>query len=955
MKKSYLSHCVAVITAASASLATVNLHAQTQVNEPSVEEVLVTGIRSSILNSISVKKEAQTIVEIVDAGDLASLPDASIADALGRLPGVTTVRNSGQAAQLNIRGMNGDFIQTTLNGREQATTSAETESSRWMSFDQYPAELITQAAVYKSPQASLIEGGVAATVELKTVNPLAATKDHSFGLNARLSYNDGAEDAGGDAEGNRITATYVGKFLDDTLGFSVGLSHLEQPNNFVKARASADDQLGYTAVSIDGTDYQIPRAYQWQAGGGKDVRDTIMGTVAWEPIDSLTIKADFFQTDFERDDIRHGVVIGGLSGGGGEYSNVVAPTGVLDSFDFNIVDPSFTNKTGAWIESRTEDQSSQADSSAYGINIDWAISDKATLNLDYSKSDGEKTRKDRIATMHAYNSYSSGDATWSELADQSFSFTGNGDEIPTMAITGILDLTSTDQMKLGRYEEYPHIYTDDVESLRFDFEYDLDNAVISSVVIGYRQSERSFDSKRATFLWGSRDGIWNDGVDSWCDDNVSLASDRPDVECSPKDVSSFAYVASSEGAPDHLAINIDGLADNIFGEGNYDGVQLWSRNWTFVESGALTEKTDAAYIMFNIDYQLGNIPVTGNIGVRQVKTDVKMAGVLQVVPGTGTPITDGVGETSSDYIHASFGPEYTDTLPSLNLNFSLTEADILRFGAAEVIGRPPVGQMKGGAGNWFGGDDGLEYNIWTKGSPNLDPFRAKQFDLSYEHYFEDDGGAVTVAAFYKDIDSLISAQTFNGTEAGERAEAAGYSLPTADHRWGAYQTFANTDGGYIQGLEFAFTKTFSALPSIWSGLGLTTSYSYTESEAEVGAGSLISADSNGNVPIPGLSENVWSATAFWDIEGFSTHFNVRYRDEYTLNKAIPGSVTPVIAKAYTTMDWQASYALDSGIEFILQANNLTNEANKENYGVDSALGEYSVYGRQFFVGVNFKY
>jgi phosphoribosylformimino-5-aminoimidazole carboxamide ribotide isomerase len=122
-----------------------------------IEEIVVTGIASSILNSVDSKRAADTVSDVIDAGILGVLPDQSIADALGRAPGVTTVRDSGQSAQLNIRGMNGDFIQTTLNGREQASTSGYTESTRWMSFDQYPAELISQAAVYKSPKASHIE------------------------------------------------------------------------------------------------------------------------------------------------------------------------------------------------------------------------------------------------------------------------------------------------------------------------------------------------------------------------------------------------------------------------------------------------------------------------------------------------------------------------------------------------------------------------------------------------------------------------------------------------------------------------------------------------------------------------------------------------------------------------------------------------------------------------------
>ena len=979
MKKSYLSQCVAAITAATAtSFAASALQAQEAV-DPNEEVVVVAGFRSSILNSIDVKRNTDVIAEIVDAGDLGSLPDASIADALGRLPGVTTVRNSGQASQLNIRGMNGDFIQTTLNGREQATTSAETESSRWMSFDQYPAELITQAAVYKSPKASLIEGGVAATVELKTANPLEQDKDHSFNVSARLSYNDAAADVGADENGNRFTGSYLGKFFDDTLGFSIGYSHLEQPNSFVQARASADDQLGYEPITFGGTEYQFPRAYQWKAGAGTDKRDSLMSTVVWQPSDSLTVKADYFATEFEREDIRHGVVVGAASSG--DFSNVVAPDGIFESYDYAISQPFGQGNSTAWIESRTEDQSSQADSSAFGLNVEWSINDAATLTVDYSTSEGEKTRKDRIATMHMYDNYTEGDAEWQEVVGQGFSFEGNGDGIPTITPNGITDLTDLSSMKLGRYEEYPHLYTDDVDSIKVDFKYELDSSIFSSIEVGYRQSERTFDSERATFLWGSRDGVfdYDEVVEegeppvnfSYCSDNVSEAADRPTVECSPIAIDSFATVGSVEGAPDHLIVDIDGLADEVFGAGNYDGVKLWSRNWTFIESGALTEETEAFYLMANINTEIFGLPVTGNIGVRNVKTDVKMEGVIAVAPGTGTTITDGIGETSNDYIEGKFGPEYTDTLPSLNLSFEVSENDYVRFGAAQVIGRPPVGQMKGGAGNWFGAqdlnDDGdtedtvdgkveanAVYNVWTKGSPALDPFRATQFDLSYEHYFEDEG-MVTVAAFYKDISSLVSKQFFGPEDdSAERAEAAGYSLPETSTEWGAYETFANTKGGYIKGIEIAGTKTFTALPGIFSGLGATASYSYTDSDGGVGPGSLFPEDSD-DAPLPGLSENVWSATGFWDIGSFSTHLNVRSRDEYVLNKAIPGSSTPVLAQAYTTMDWQVSYAFDIGVDVVAQVNNLTDEASKESYGVSGALGEITTYGRQFYVGVNYRF
>ncbi|MEQ9562367.1 MAG: TonB-dependent receptor plug domain-containing protein, partial [Woeseiaceae bacterium] len=107
-----------------------------------IEEIVTIGVRSSILNSVETKRLGDSIADVVDAGALGTLPDASIADALGRVPGVTTIRDSGQSSELNIRGMNGDFIQTTLNGREQASTAGYSAGTRWLTFDQYPVELI---------------------------------------------------------------------------------------------------------------------------------------------------------------------------------------------------------------------------------------------------------------------------------------------------------------------------------------------------------------------------------------------------------------------------------------------------------------------------------------------------------------------------------------------------------------------------------------------------------------------------------------------------------------------------------------------------------------------------------------------------------------------------------------------------------------------------------------------
>ncbi|WP_299587708.1 TonB-dependent receptor [uncultured Microbulbifer sp.] len=933
-----------LLSAAIAASVSASIGAYAQEQE-ALEEVTVTGIRASVLGSLEAKRSADVVADVVDAGALSSLPDQSIADALGRLPGVTTVRSSGQSSELNIRGMNGDFLQTTLNGREQASTSGYTESTRWISFDQYPAELISQAAVYKSPKASHIEGGVAGSVELKTANPLDAEKEHNFNANVRMSFNDAADDVGADEFGQRVTLSYMGKFMDDKVGVALGYSHLEQPNSFTKARAGADEQLGYDNVGLQGEgDVNVPRAFQWQAGTGTDTRDGYLASVVFQPTDNFKAQLDYFKSEFERIDTRHGITVGNLDQYGGYIgTGAVISGGAVTEASLNVTD----TISGPWFEARSEDQSTQADSDSIGLNLEWNIADRHTLVFDYSYSEGTKTRKDQIVSMHAYDlGYNEeGDLeTWQEAANQGFTFKMDGEGIPTSAFMGV-DFTNLDTMRLSRYEEYPHQYTDEVEAFKLDYQFDLQWGAIASLEAGVRLSERTFDSDRSTFLYGSRDGQYN----GYCADNIS------DVECMPQPLDGFVKVASVDGAPDHFVVtNMDGLASSIFGTGNYGGVKMFSdgKDWTYIESGAVTEEVFAYYLMANIDTQLGSIPVTGNFGVRVVDTDVKSRGIQNVGAGKGIEITDDLGVTSNDYDDVEYGPEYTDTLPSLNLNFELTEQDYVRFAAAKVMGRPPVGQLKGGAGSW-NSDGQNDYNVWTKGSPYLDPFRANQFDLAYEHYFED-GGAVTAAIFWKDIETLVEEQ-FIYLDTQEERDALFNSLGIIvpeGREAAAFKTFVNNDkGGYIRGIELAGTKTFNELPGIYSGLGMTASYSYTESETEVTGGSL----SGENMPLPGLSKNVWSTTVFWDIGSFSSHVNVRYRDEFTQVMSIPGSSTVVPAREYTTVDAQVSYAFDNGIDVVFSANNLTDEADVKSYGVDGVLGEYTEFGRQFYLGMNYSY
>src|SRR5262249_6867193 len=141
-------------------------------------------IAASIQNSLKAKENADDIVEAISAEDIGKLPDASIAESLSRLPGLATQRADGKANLISIRGLSPDFAGTTLNGREQATVG----ENRGVEYDQYPAELMTGAVVYKTPDASLIGQGLSGTVDLHTIKPLDLP-NRAIAANIRGEYN----------------------------------------------------------------------------------------------------------------------------------------------------------------------------------------------------------------------------------------------------------------------------------------------------------------------------------------------------------------------------------------------------------------------------------------------------------------------------------------------------------------------------------------------------------------------------------------------------------------------------------------------------------------------------------------------------------------------------------------------------------------------------------------------
>ncbi|WP_100642297.1 TonB-dependent receptor [Alteromonas facilis] len=1010
MQKFKPSLITAALVASGLTFASQALYAQEaespEVPEDEIEVIEVRGFSTSLIQSLNQKRFGDTVSEQLSADDLGGLPDVSMADALTRLPGISAVRTGGQAAEINIRGLSGGFVFSTLNGREQVSTSG----TRSIEFDQYPSELITSAAVYKSPKASLIEGGVAGTVELRTASPLDNDQQHTFNANLRGMYNDRADEIpDGEEFGHRLSFSYQGKFMDDTLGVALGYARLYQPSVSTQFIG-----LAYNGVTdVDGIYSNsecanediapecelISEGFEMQHKGGEETRDGYIAAIEWAPVDNFTLKADAFISKFDSEAFARGfrVKLGGVD------TSITNPVVVNRS----VVGGTFTRTADSFtrVELVNDDNQDFDQVESYGINMNWDINDDWSAQFDVSLSKAKSDFRNGLLWSLVGEDANAANPRFDE--NISISYQLNGLDLPDLAFNQSSLFTDIDRVMVSKYGIYPYVNNDELDAYRLDFQYALDLGIFSALEFGARYSDREYNNDRSVFEYG------NDSAFSASQAPLRLTQDMVEIVNWQGD---FGYF------PSYLAIDLDAALNAWFPGGTPQPLQTWgpgaagvingpgsgpSTAWSVQESGDVFETVNAAYMMANIDTEIADMRVTGNVGVRYVRTKqasttLQRATMFLEDPETGTSvevpdptqgaqfITDEAGLINAFYRPAIVSHEYSDLLPSINLNFALTDSSQLRVAAAKVMGRAPINRFAANASTTIEtvtavqDRDSGEISISTptakingsaRNSPYLEPFYATQYDISYEYYFQETDGAFVAAAFYKDIESFIEniatepydfvgngfivpdsiqvpvflESEFDGQEPelarDENGDPIFVTVPTEN---GRYETAVNNaEGGYIRGLEFAYTQIYSMLPGLWSGLGVSASYSFTESEISLTTGNGVFASS-----LPGLSENVAQVTLFWELEGFETRISGRYRDQFVSEQVAVNDQT-VNFDSELVIDYQASYEINENMSVLFQINNLTDEPTKSYFSSPEQTGTIQFFGTQYFLGLTY--
>lgn len=201
--------------------------AQTDANDV----IVVTGSRRVIQDSIDLKRNSAQIVDGLSADEIGDLPALSIGEALENITGVASHRENGGATEVSIRGLGPYLSSTVVNGRAATNGSGD----RSVNFSQFPSELMNKLAVFKTQDASQIEGGVAGQIQLETIKPLDFGK-RRIQFEAKGNVNpdqlNQSDTEAGDI-GYRLTGSYTDQFEvgGSEFGLSIGVqrSDISQP------------------------------------------------------------------------------------------------------------------------------------------------------------------------------------------------------------------------------------------------------------------------------------------------------------------------------------------------------------------------------------------------------------------------------------------------------------------------------------------------------------------------------------------------------------------------------------------------------------------------------------------------------------------------------------------------------------------------------------------------------
>ncbi len=907
---------LAVLTSVGGTVALAQTAAKSDSDQ--LSEVVVTGVRQALRDSITVKQNSSLIGDNISTSDIGQLPDVTIAEELNRLPGVNTTRDRGNASQASVRGLGPRLVLGLVNGREVASS----EPSQDLRWEIYPSEVLSGAEVYKSQDASLVSGGIAATVDIRTLSPLDY-RGPEVSFRGGPTYNQEGKDLPGYSPGGYRASGGLIKHISDDFAVSLAASVQREKNGFPDFRtfgwntpdnsgAGPGNPAGNTGdLNGDG----IPDNTTW--GLNTEVKEVtqdryaLAGAAGWHAGDNLTFKADALWSQYHIKENQFQAWYGNNITGNwanGNASAYNAPgssyqivNGSVVSADLNGAFPNYQSEIARYNEKHTL--------VVTGLNAEWKGGDWDNL-ADLSYSDA--WRRNQWQAIYL-----------SDIFAPNLAFNVMDGKVPFGATPGFDPANPAIQSVGTRFSDNgsnvpgtgqsagPEETKDRLTALALTFGRTFDNSAWSGIKFGARASDR--EKTHHASLWGLCPGTGSTSftpAGQVCPAGTAGQNGVPNISLANAGLSEFTVPSFT--APPMVFGNWDKLFPLVYP----NSAEPAGADEPLVHT-KVKETTYEGFLRMDFKASLGAMPLTGGLGVRVAHVKTESSG-FQTLAGVTSPL--------------SIDNDYTNVLPSLNAILHLSDDQVLRFGAAVAVSRPPLDALITG----FSLNNTGTPRTGGGGNPKLNPFKADQFDLSYEWYFHSES-LLAIAPFYKDVKSYIGASQSTETIGGLQ-----YIITSEN----------NTKGGQIHGVEFTFQTRFFFLPGVLQDFGIYANHAYVSSNIhEV-------APVSNPYPMVGLATGTSELDLFYNKGGFETRIAGKHHTEFTVAPTWVGTTLKRLAPE-TTLDASVSYSFQSMWTVRVQGHNLTNERahfSSDNTAQDlSNDGGYQVYGRSFLfdVGVRF--
>ncbi len=228
------------------------------------EEILVSSARPrGEAEDINRQRTSDNIVQVLSSEVITSLPNANIADAVGRLPSVTLERDEGEGKYVQIRGTEPRLSNTTVDG---VNLPSPESGVRQIKLDTVASDLVDSVEINKTLQANMDGDGIGGSVNLRT-------KTAGERPTAMLSGMGGYTPIIGGREADQFGATIGRRFgSDHQLGVLVGGTYDYNGRGINDIEPSPTvTSLSPHYDSIDLRDYKYYRT-RWGLTGSGDYR-----------------------------------------------------------------------------------------------------------------------------------------------------------------------------------------------------------------------------------------------------------------------------------------------------------------------------------------------------------------------------------------------------------------------------------------------------------------------------------------------------------------------------------------------------------------------------------------------------------------------------------------------------------------------------------------------------------